>query len=202
MNLAIVAVVAGVIALAELPDKSLFASLVLSTRFPARWVFVGVASAFAVHVVIAVAAGGLISLLPHRLVETIVAVLFAVFGLLLLLGHEQPAAERDDDVTELADAGAVSGSVARRAVLTSFGAVFIGEWGDLTQIATANYAAKYGDPLSVGVGAVLGLWVVSGLAVTVGSTLLGAVPVLIVRRVTGLLLLGFAAVSAVAAVSG
>ena len=68
--------------------------------------------------------------------------------------------------------------------LTSFTLIFIGEWGDITQIATANYAAKYDDPLSVGIGAALGLWLVSGLAVTVGARLLNRVPVLLLRRVT------------------
>lgn len=52
---------------AELPDKSLFASLVLGTRYRARWVWIGVTAAFAVHVVKAVAAGWVLDVLPSRL---------------------------------------------------------------------------------------------------------------------------------------
>ena len=85
--------------------------------------------------------------------------------------------------------------------LTSFTVIFIGEWGDITQIATANYAAKY-DPLTVGIGATLGLWLVSGLGVTVGARLLNYVPVTVLKRVTALILVVFGVVSAVAAIRG
>lgn len=55
LSLTVVATVFAVVFIAELPDKSLFASLVLGTRYKARWVWVGVSAAFVVHVVIAVA---------------------------------------------------------------------------------------------------------------------------------------------------
>lgn len=190
--------VAAVIFLAELPDKSLIATLVLGTRYRASWVWLGAASAFTLHVVIAVAAGGALALLPHRLVEAIVAGLFLIGAALVLFSSE------DDDEQEVEeDANALTaGPSLGRVFLTSFTLIFIGEWGDITQIATANYAAKYDDPLSVGIGAALGLWLVSGLAVTVGARLLNHVPVLLVRRVTACILVAFAIVSAVAAVRG
>src|SRR5947209_18626271 len=84
----VILIVFAVIAVAELPDKSLFASLVLGTRYRASWVFCGVAVAFLVHVIIAVTAGGLLTLLPHRVVEIAVAVLFAIGAAIMLLGHE------------------------------------------------------------------------------------------------------------------
>jgi hypothetical protein len=74
---------------AELPDKSLFASLVLGTRFRPLPVFCGVAAAFALHVVIAVTIGGVFALLPQRLVLFVVAALFAVGSVLLLRGREE-----------------------------------------------------------------------------------------------------------------
>jgi putative Ca2+/H+ antiporter (TMEM165/GDT1 family) len=49
---------------------------------------------------------------------------------------------------------------------TSFLVILAAEFGDLTQFVTANLAAKYQDPLSVGLGAVLGLWAVAALAIT------------------------------------
>jgi Ca2+/H+ antiporter, TMEM165/GDT1 family len=190
--------VAAVIFLAELPDKSLIATLVLGTRYRASWVWVGVATAFTVHVVIAVAAGGALALLPHRLLESIVAALFFIGAGLVLFSHE------DDDEEEVVPASdePYAGPSFGRVFLTSFTLIFIGEWGDITQIATANYAAKYDDPVSVGVGALLGLWLVSGLAVTVGARLLNRVPVLLMRRITAAILVVFGAVSAVAAARG
>ncbi len=59
--------------LAELPDKSMFASLVLATRYQPAWVWTGAAAAFAVQMAIAVTAGQLLTLLPHRLVLAVTA---------------------------------------------------------------------------------------------------------------------------------
>jgi putative Ca2+/H+ antiporter (TMEM165/GDT1 family) len=57
MNLAVLATVFGVIFVAELPDKTALASLVLGTKHRAAHVFVGVAAAFTVHVVLAIMTG-------------------------------------------------------------------------------------------------------------------------------------------------
>jgi Ca2+/H+ antiporter, TMEM165/GDT1 family len=75
-----------------------------------------------------------------------------------------------------------------RVALASFGVVFLGEWGDITQITTANLAARYRDPLSVGVGALLALWSVTALALTVGRGLVQRIPARLVRRFTGVVL--------------
>jgi Ca2+/H+ antiporter, TMEM165/GDT1 family len=185
VNLVTVATVFAVIFLAELPDKSLFASLVLSTRYRAIWVWIGVSAAFIVHVTIAVTAGHFLTLLPHRAVEAVVAALFTIGAVILLLPERSTA--EDEPVVETAAVTSVPA-----AILTSFAVVFVGEWGDLTQIATANLAAKYDDPISVGVGAALGLVAVAGLATAVGSNLLRVVPMHVVRRMAGLILAGFA----------
>jgi putative Ca2+/H+ antiporter (TMEM165/GDT1 family) len=190
VNLVTVATVFAVIFLAELPDKSLFASLVLSTRYRAIWVWIGVSGAFIVHVTIAVTAGHFLTLLPHRAVEAVVAVLFTIGAVILLLPERSTA--EDEPVVETAAVTSVPA-----VILTSFAVVFVGEWGDLTQIATANLAAKYDDPISVGVGAALGLVTVAGLATAVGSNLLRVVPMHVVRRMAGLILAGFAVFTAV-----
>jgi putative Ca2+/H+ antiporter (TMEM165/GDT1 family) len=175
---------------AELPDKSMLASLVLGTRFRTLPVWLGVSAAFAVHVVIAVAAGGLLSLLPHRVLELVVTVLFALGAAVLLLGKD----EYDDAEEAVAPGADVS---TRRTFWTAFGVVFVGEWGDITQLATANLAAKYSDPLSVGLGAVLALSAVAGLVLLAGDRLLRRLSLALVRRVAGLLLLVLALISLV-----
>jgi putative Ca2+/H+ antiporter (TMEM165/GDT1 family) len=185
MSPAVFLTVFAVTFVAELPDKSLFASLVLGTRYRALWVWIGVTAAFAVHVTIAVVAGGLLNLLPHRLVLGIVAVLFAAGSVYLLFGSEEDTESEGEEEVEAAMA-ARSGSGARTAILTSFGVIFVGEFGDITQIATANFAARYDDELlAVWLGAFLGLSVVSGLAIVAGRGLLKVVPVTVVRRVAG-----------------
>jgi len=196
VDLAVVLTTFVVIFPAELPDKSLFASLVLGTRFRPLPVFCGVAAAFAVHVVIAVTIGGVfVALLPQRLVLFVVSALFAGGAALLLFGREDAAEE---------DAAEASRAVADRrpahVVLASLGVVFLGEWGDITQITTANLAARYGDPISVGMGALLALWSVSALALTMGRGLARRVPTRLVRRLTGAVLALLAVVSLVEAI--
>ena len=74
--LAAAAIAFGLTFLGELPDKSLFASLVLGTRYRPLYVWTGAAAAFAVQMAIAVTAGRLLSLLPSHLVDGMVAALF------------------------------------------------------------------------------------------------------------------------------
>ena len=181
MDLAVVLTTFVVIFPAELPDKSLFASLVLGTRFRPLPVFCGVAAAFAVHVVIAVSVGSVFALLPERLVLFVVAALFAGGSALLLAGRED-----DEEAAEASRTVADQRPV--RVALASFGVVFLGEWGDITQITTANLAARYRDPVSVGLGALLALWSVAALALTVGRGLVARVPTRLVRRLTGVVL--------------
>jgi Ca2+/H+ antiporter, TMEM165/GDT1 family len=165
---------------AELPDKTFIATLVLSTRFAPWPVFAGVAAAFVVQTTVAVAAGGLVSLLPERPVHAVTAGLFAL-GALLMLRSGGGAAEEEREVTEeLGDTPRTASF--RRAALTSFGVLFAAEWGDLSQVLTASFAAKYGDEFAVFLGALLALWVVAGLAIVGGRALLRIVPLDWVRR--------------------
>lgn len=86
------ALVFGVVFLAELPDKTALAGLVLGTRYRASYVFAGVAAAFALHVVLAVAAGSVLTLLPQQLVHALTGVLFLGGAAVLLMkkGRTRP----------------------------------------------------------------------------------------------------------------
>ena len=82
----------------------------------------------------------------------------------------------------------------------SFVVLFVAEFGDLTQLATANLAARYDDPVTVGVGAVVGLWAVGALAITGGRQLLRVVPFAWITRVAAMVMGALAAWSLIAAV--
>jgi putative Ca2+/H+ antiporter (TMEM165/GDT1 family) len=197
LDAAVIATVFGLVFVAELPDKTAVAGLVLGTRFPARWVFTGMAAAFLLHVIIATAAGSLLALLPRRPVEAVVAVLFLVGAVLIWregLEREEDEAEEVADVPE-------SAGFAKVAAL-GFGVIFVAEWGDLTQILTANLAAKYHDPLSVGIGAVLGLWAVGLLAILGGKTLLRVLPIVWITRIAAVVMVALGIYSAVEAITG
>ena len=91
---------------AELPDKTMVASLVLTTRYHRPLaVWVGVVAAFAVHVTLAVVAGSFISRLPSRLVDLAASVLFAVGAVLMWRAEGDEEDERaEEDHTRPADA--------------------------------------------------------------------------------------------------
>ena len=183
VQFAVVVAVFPIIFLGELPDKTMFASLVLSTTWPPGVVWLGAAAAFVVHVVIAVTVGvALFHLLPPRALDAFVAAMFLAGALLAL--REARKERREEKLVEREVASH------RRIAITAFAVIFIAEWGDLTQILTANLAAHYHDPLSVGVGAVLALWTVAGLAVVSGQSILRLVNVATVRIVTAVVLAG------------
>jgi Ca2+/H+ antiporter, TMEM165/GDT1 family len=194
MNLAIAATVFAVIFTAELPDKTALASLVLGSRYRPSWVFAGVAAAFAVHVGLAIAAGSLLTLLPHRPLEIVVAVLFALGAVLLLRGRHDGGG---DDQVEVP--GKRPGFW--RIAWTSFAVILVAEFGDLTQIATATLAARYHDPLSVGIGAALALWAVAALAIAGGRGLLKVIPLTWITRIAAAIMLVLAGISLAAAVA-
>jgi putative Ca2+/H+ antiporter (TMEM165/GDT1 family) len=176
-DLLLLVTVFAVTFIAELPDKSLFASLVLGTRYRPAHVWLGVAAAFAVHVALAVGAGGLLALAPRSVIDFVSAGLFLGGAIWMLRSARADENEPGPDAARL---GAPAPSFLR-VFATSFTVVFIGEWGDVTQITTANFVARYNDPLLVGVAALAALWTVSALAVFGGAKLLERVPVRWVR---------------------
>jgi len=174
----------GLVFPAELPDKTALASLMLGSRYRPIYVYIGVGAAFAVHVALAIVAGSLLTLLPHRILSAIVAVLFGVGAVMLVRGRDEAdkvaKAEKDTPPTFL------------RVAATSFLVILVAEFGDLTQILIVNLAARYHDPVAVGVGALLGLLAVAALAIAGGRGLLRFVPA---RTIT---LIGAAAMAVLA----
>jgi putative Ca2+/H+ antiporter (TMEM165/GDT1 family) len=151
----------GVIFVAELPDKTALAALVLATRFRPWPVFLGTALALTVQSVVAIVAGKLLSLLPARPVHIGAGLLFIVSAVFMWRrslgqGEEEEAPEARAEPSFF------------RAFASTFGVVFIAEWGDLTQLGTAALAARYNQPLPVFLGATLALWAVAAIAVFIG----------------------------------
>jgi putative Ca2+/H+ antiporter (TMEM165/GDT1 family) len=183
---------------AELPDKTMVATLVLATRFPPLPVWIGVTAGFAVQSAVAVAAGGLVSLLPDEVVHGVTAGMFALGAVLLLREKDTDIAEEEREIAEEIAEEPLRPSF-RRAALTSFGVLFAAEWGDLSQVLTANFAAKYGDPIAVFLGSFLALTAVAGVAVIFGRALIRVVPLVWVRRLAAMLFTAMATVTALEA---
>jgi Ca2+/H+ antiporter, TMEM165/GDT1 family len=218
MNLVVAATVFPVIFLGELPDKTMFASLVLASRGRPLATWLGAAAAFAVHVVVATTIGVLaFRLLPPRILETATAVIFLAGAVIAARGAGRtreppggpvPAPPDPPPGTSARTAGGpvpappdrppgtsartAAGSPVWRPVIASFAVIFAAEWGDLTQILTANLSAQYHAPLSVGTGALLALWAAAAIAVTGGRHLSRLVSDRHLQIVTAVLLTGLA----------
>ncbi len=179
----------AVIFVAELPDKTALASLVLATRHRALPVLAGAAVALAIQSLVAVLAGSLLSLLPARVVHVGSGVLFLVSAILMWRKHEE-APEAGQDEAQVGFAKAFS---------MSFMVVFVAEWGDLTQIATAGFAAHSRRPVLVFCAATAALWAVATIAVILGHRAKHLLDPRIAQRIAAVLfaLVGVALISGV-----
>ncbi len=149
----------ALIAVAELPGKTTFTSMLLSARSRPAPVFLGACAAFVLHTALAVAAGRLIGLLPARAVQAATGFIFLALGAALW----RHASEEESG------AGDGRGGDFKKILAAAFAVTFSAQWGDLTQVATAALAAKYDAPWTIFLAATSALWTVTALAVAAGQ---------------------------------
>ena len=172
----------GVIFVAELPDKTALSALVLATKYRPMPVFLGAALALTIQCVVAVGAGSLVALLPARPVHIGAGVVFLVSALFM---WRRPGGESDTPTV-----GAEQSSNRApfwRPFGSVFGVVFLAEWGDLTQLATAAFAAREKAPWLVFGAATLALWAVTAIAVVVGRRTASFLAPEVTKRVAAVL---------------
>ena len=182
----------GVVFLAELPDKTMFATIVLATRYrrPVA-VVVGVTVAMAFHSILAVVVGEALRQLPHAPVQIAVAAFFVVGGILLLRGGGSGGE------VDTAPVHSAWGVIGRTAIV-----IGVAEFGDFTQLATVGIAANRGYPLAVAAGSLVAHIIVATLAVLAGRWLERRLPVRTIQRAAGVLFIVFGVVTAVSAIRG
>jgi putative Ca2+/H+ antiporter (TMEM165/GDT1 family) len=186
------AVAFGTIFVAELPDKTMVATLVLATAMPRRLaVWLGVSAGYLVHVVVAVAAGSLLARLPEEPVRAVVAAMFVAGG--VVTWRSAGAGEEHDDGSHTADSWA-------RTFLVAASVILVAEFADFTQLATAGLAASADSAAAVLAGAFLALSSVAGLAVLAGDRIVRVVPLPTVRRAAAALFLVLGALAALSLV--
>ncbi len=195
MQLGVVVTVFLLVFVAELPDKTMIATLIMGSRYRPVLVWLGASLAFLLHAALAVAVGQLLQLLPHTWIEAITAILFAAGAAYLIFVPEK---EQEEEGESEADTARKS----LRTVGAVFIVIFVGEFGDLTQILTANLAAKYHAPVAVFIGAFGALTSVAALGAFGGRALLRVAPLGVIRKIGGVLLAGFAVYTLVELVRG
>lgn len=159
VSLSVGGAVFALVFLGELPDKTMFATLLLASKGRPLAVWGGSVLAFAVHVAIAVALGAaLFHLVPGRTLAVLIGGAFLAGSAYAFLTRDRSASTHTPPV--LSERGALA---------TSAVVVFVAEWGDLTQILMANLAARYHQPLTVALASFAALASVAGLAVAAGA---------------------------------
>ena len=146
--------------ISELPDKTAFASVLMATRNRPLPVFIGAAAAFVIQSAVAVTFGSILTLLPAKWVHIGAALMFFVLAFSMW--------RRGEESDEKVDDAKPTGSKFFATVVSAFVLIFIAEWGDLTQLATAALAAKYAAPFTIFISATLALWMVTAIGVVIG----------------------------------
>ena len=144
--------------LAELPDKTAVAVLIMASQRHPFGVYFGVCAAYLVQNVVAILFGSALSLLPSHWVHMGSGLLFLIFAVLMWVQRE--GKEEKPHLASHAHFWKTSWA--------AFLVIFIAEWGDLTQLAAATLVAKTRQPLTIFLSATAALWLASGMFVLIG----------------------------------
>jgi putative Ca2+/H+ antiporter (TMEM165/GDT1 family) len=169
MDLSALALSTGVVALAEMGDKTQLLSLMLAARYPKQALAIigGIFIAtIANHACAAFLGHWLTTFMSPDLLRWILGLSFLGIGLWLLVP------DRIDDA-----AGSKVADRALPVLMLTVGLFFLAEMGDKTQIATIALGAKYADVFSVTVGTTLGMMLANAPAVWIGQKFTKRLPI-------------------------
>ena len=174
----------GVVALAEVGDKTQLLALVLAARFRRPWpIVLGIfAASLANHALAGAFGAWITAALGPRTLRWALGLSFLAMAVWVLI-PDQP---EDDGGHQQASRLGVFGST-----LVAF---FLAEMGDKTQIATVMLAARF-NPYAVVAGTTLGMLLADAPVVWLGDRLMRRVPL---RLVHGLSALVFAVLGGIA----
>jgi putative Ca2+/H+ antiporter (TMEM165/GDT1 family) len=148
----------AVIFLAELPDKTAVAILLMAAQRHPWGVWVGVCLAYVVQNCVAILFGGLLALLPPHWIHMGSGLLFLLFAALMWMKKEEKG-----KAPQLSTHAHFAKTIG-----TAFIVIFIAEWGDLTQIATAALVAKTKHTATIFLASTSALFAASGILVYIG----------------------------------
>lgn len=168
----------GIVALAEMGDKTQLLSLVLAARFRKPWpIVLGIFVATVVNHGLAGAVGAWVnSVIGPDVMRWILGLSFIAMAIWMLIPDKL-----DDDGVESHSRWGVFG--------TTVIAFFLAEMGDKTQIATVMLAAQYNAYLWVVLGTTLGMMLANAPVVWLGDKLVKKVPIRMVHVVSAVIFL-------------
>ena len=189
MDISALAISAGVVALAEMGDKTQLLSLMLAARYPKQALAIigGILIAtIANHACAALLGHWLTTFMSLDLLKWILGVSFLGIGLWLLVP------DHIDDA-----AGSKVADRAFQVFMLTVGLFFLAEMGDKTQIATIALGAKYSDVFSVTVGTTLGMMLANAPAVWIGQKFTKRMPIKWVHAVAAVTFIAIGVVTLV-----
>lgn len=162
----------GVVALAEIGDKTQLLAFILAARFKKPLpIIAGILVATLVNHGLAGALGAWITtVLTPEVLRWVLGISFLAMAVWTLIPDKI-----DEDDTQVATRFGVFG-----ATLITF---FLAEMGDKTQIATVALAANYAAPLLVVLGTTMGMLIADVPAVFVGNKLAEKIPMKLVHGI-------------------
>ena len=177
----------GIIAFAELGDKTQVTIVCLSANKRARTVFLGAILAFALVDGISALVGGTIAaFIPNQWVGLGAGVAFLVFGVYSLLSRTEEVKVNNSSL-----------SLAR-----SFSLIGLMELGDKTQLSVIALAAEYDAPLMVFVGVMFALALLTVIGIFVGSVISRFVPMKYIKVGSSLVFILFGVIFLFGAITG
>ena len=164
----------GIVALAEMGDKTQLLSLLLAARFRKPWpVVLGILVATLANHALAGALGSWVtSVLGPQVLRWVLGLSFIAMAVWMLIPDK------------LDDEDAPSGSGGLGVFGTTLVAFFLAEMGDKTQIATVALAAQYQAWFAVVAGTTLGMMLANAPVVWFGDKLVKKVPIRVVHMVS------------------
>lgn len=176
---------AGVVALAELGDKTQLLALLLAARFRAPVpVIAGIVTAVLANHLMAGAVGTLLAaVLAPAVLRWLLVASFIATAVWMLVPDKEPVSG-----TRLARFGAYGTTVVT---------FFLVEMGDKTQIATLALAAKYHVLVPVVAGTTLGMLIADVPAVLLGRVVAERIPVQLMHRIGAVVFLALAVLALV-----
>lgn len=181
----------------ELPDKTFVATVIMSARARPMMIVLGSSFALVIQMGLAVGAGSLLTFFPVHWKDLMVGLLFLGGAAYLLFVPESREEEKGEDAASIERVG-----TRWKEITTAFVVIFIGEFGDLTQIQAANFEAKLHQPLEVFIASSSALICVSFLGAFGGKALQRLVPLKRIRLGGGLIFAGLGVWTFVALATG
>ena len=167
----------GIVALAEMGDKTQLLSLVLAARFRKPWpIVLGIFVATLANHALAGAVGSWVTrMLGPDVLRWVLGASFIAMAIWMLIPDKLDEDEQPSATSKLGVFG------------TTLVAFFLAEMGDKTQIATVALAAQYQQWAAVVAGTTLGMMLANAPVVWFGDRLVKRVPIRLVHVISALI---------------